>query len=51
MKKEKNSLLRNGAFQTLLASLLCILVGLLVGFMVLLFINPAGAWGAITAII
>ena len=32
MKKEKTSLLRNGAVQTLLASLLCILIGLLVGY-------------------
>ena len=51
MKKEKRSLLRNGAVQSLLASLLCILIGLLVGYVVLLIINPAGAGEAITTIV
>ena len=41
--KQKTSLLRNKGVQSLLASLLCILVGLLVGYIVLLIINPAGA--------
>ena len=31
MKREKTPLLRNGAVQSLLASLLCVLIGLLVG--------------------
>ena len=51
MKKEKRSLLRNNAVQSLLASLLCILIGLLVGYVVLLIINPAGAGEAITTIV
>ena len=34
-----------------IASLLCIVIGLLIGYLVLLIINPAGAAGAITAII
>ena len=51
MKKEKTPLLRNGAIQALLASLLCILIGLLVGYIALLFINPAGAGEAILTII
>ena len=51
MKREKTSLLRNGAVQSLLASLLCILLGLLVGYIALLLINPAGANGAILAIV
>ena len=51
MKTEKKSLLRNSAAQALLASLLCILVGMLLGYIVLLIINPEGANGAITAII
>ena len=50
-KKEKRSLLRNGAFQSLLASLACILIGLLVGYIVLLLINPAGAGKAIISIL
>ena len=51
MKEQKRSLLRNNAAQSLLASLLCILIGLLVGYVVLLLINPAGAGEAITTIV
>ena len=51
MSKEKKSLLANDGVQTLLASLLCILAGLLIGYLVLLIINPAGAGAAILAII
>lgn len=50
-KKEKKSLLRITGVQTLIASLVCILLGLFVGYLVLLIINPAGAWGAILAIV
>lgn len=49
--KKKESILRNGAFQTIIASLLCIIIGLLVGYIVLLVINPSGASGAIIAIL
>ena len=48
--KKKASILRNNAVQTIIASLLCIVIGLLIGYVVLLIINPAGAAGAITAI-
>ncbi len=51
MKKEKTSLLRNGAVQSLLAALLCILLGLVIGYVALLLINPAGASEAILTII
>ena len=51
MNKEKKSILSNGAFQTLIASLFCILLGLIVGYIVLLIINPTGAGAAITAIL
>ena len=44
-------ILKNQAVQSLLASLLCIVVGLLVGYVVLLFINPTGAWEAILTVI
>ncbi|MBP5158819.1 MAG: ABC transporter permease [Lachnospiraceae bacterium] len=44
---KKKSIWRNDGVQTLLTSLLCIVVGLLIGFIVLLFINAEGAWGAI----
>ena len=46
----KKNILKNDAVQTLLASLLCILLGLLLGFVVLLFINPSGAGEAILAV-
>ena len=44
------SLIRKDGFQTLLASLLCILGGLLMGYVVLLIIEPSGAWKAIVAV-
>jgi len=50
-KSAKESILRNDGFQTIIASLLCILLGLLVGYIVLLIINPSGAAGAITSIL
>ena len=49
-KKEK-SILSIGGVQTLLASLICIVLGLFVGYIVLLMINPAGASKAIAAIL
>lgn len=39
--------LKNEAVQSLIASLVCIILGLLIGYIVLLFINPAGASKAI----
>ena len=42
--KQNNSILRNKGVQSLLASLLCIFIGLVIGYLVLLVINPAGAW-------
>ena len=51
MNEKKRSLLQNKGVQSLLASLLCILAGLLIGYLVLLIINPAGAWEAIVTIV
>ncbi len=48
--ERKESILRNNGVQTILASLLCIALGLLVGYVVLLLINPSGAGKAILAI-
>ena len=48
---KKNNLLKNSGLQSLLASLMCILVGLLVGYIALLIINAEGAWEAITNIV
>ena len=50
MKKERTSLIRKDGFQTLLASLICVIGGLLVGYIVLLLIEPSGAFEAIIAI-
>ena len=49
--KEKKSLLKNPSFQAILTSLICIVLGLLIGYIVLLLINPAGAGEAIKTII
>ena len=48
---KKNNLLRNSGVQSMLASLMCILVGLLAGYVALLIINAEGAWEAITNIV
>ena len=50
MKKEKTQLIRQDGFQTLLASLICVLGGLIVGYIVLLLIEPSGAFEAILAV-
>jgi len=47
----KKSIWKSNAVQSLLASLICIVLGLLIGYIVLLFINPAGAGKAIIAVI
>lgn len=49
--KTAHSFWKNKGVQSLVASILCILLGLLIGFVVLLVINPAGAWEAITTIV
>ena len=48
---KKRSLLGKPAVQTLLSSLLCIVLGVLVGYIALLIINPAGAGEAVTDIL
>ena len=50
MKNGKTSLIRRDGFQTLLASLACILGGILVGYIALLIIEPSGALDAIADI-
>ncbi len=50
MKKSNTSLLHSDGFQTLISSLLCILGGLIVGYLVLLIIEPKGALDAILAV-
>ncbi len=47
----KKNILKNDGVQSLIASLICIVLGLLIGWIVLLFINPSGAGEAILAVI
>ena len=47
----KRNLLKRDGVQSLIASLLCVVLGLLIGYIVLLIINPAGAGEAITTVI
>ena len=44
----KKNILKNNGVQSLLAPLVCVILGLLIGYIVLLFINPDGAGEAIT---
>ena len=46
----KKNLLKNNGVQSLLASLACVVLGLLIGYIVLLFINPHGSGEAIAAV-
>ncbi len=47
----KKNIFKSDGVQSLLASLLCIVLGLFLGYLVLLFINPAGAGEAILTVI
>ena len=49
--KEKNKLLKNPSFQAILASLICIVLGLLIGYIVLMLINPSGAGESIKTLL
>ena len=42
----KKNILKNNGVQSLLASLLCVILGLLLGYIVLLFINPDGGFSS-----
>lgn len=48
---QKEHFFAKDSVQTVLASLLCIFLGLLVGFLILFLIRPEGAWTAITSIL
>ena len=51
MTNERKSILKNDAFQSVLAAIVCIVIGLFIGYLVLLAINPSGAGAGIVAII
>ena len=44
-------IMKTDGMQSLISSLICIILGLFLGYIVLLFINPAGAFKAITDVI
>lgn len=46
----KKNLLKNSGVQSLIASLMCVMLGMLIGYIVLLFINPTGAGEAILTV-
>ena len=48
---EKKSFLKNPSVQAIMTSLICIVLGLLIGYIVLLMINPSGAGEAIKTIL
>ena len=48
---EKKSILKNPSFQAIASSILCIILGLLIGYIVLLLINPSGAGASIKTIL
>ncbi len=48
---QKSSLLKNNGVQTFITSIICIILGLIVGFLVLLIINAEGAGKAILDVI
>lgn len=50
-EKHKKSILKNDGFQSILSALICIVVGLFVGYIVLLAIDAKGAGEAIVTII
>ncbi len=47
----KKNILKNEGVQAIIASIICVIVGVLVGYIVLLVINPAGAFDAIVAVL
>ena len=51
METRGTPLLKKQWVQTLLASVICVLIGLAIGYIVLLIINPNGAWKAVTDIL
>ena len=50
MNKKNKNLLKNPGFQSFLAALVCIIIGIFIGYLVLLAISPKDAFEGITAI-
>ena len=49
--KNKSPLLKRDGFQSLLSSLICVILGVFLGYIVLLLIHPEGAWKNIIAVL
>ena len=49
--KEKKSIFANSSFQTVLSSIFCIIIGLFIGYLVLLLINPSQSGRSLVTII
>ena len=49
--KNKTPLLKRDGVQSLIASLICVILGVFIGYIVLLIINPAGAGKAIVSVL
>ena len=50
MNKKNNNILRNPGFQSFLSAIICIAIGVFIGYLVLLAISPENASAGITAI-
>lgn len=51
MNEAKPSFWKRDGVQSIIAALLCILIGLIIGYIVMLFINPAHAWEGLLTIL
>ncbi|MBR0520839.1 MAG: ABC transporter permease, partial [Spirochaetales bacterium] len=51
MSKEKVNLFKRPGVQSFISSLICIILGLFIAFIVLLIINPSGAFSSIMNVI
>ena len=51
MNKKKNNILRNPGFQSFLSAIICIIIGVVIGYLVLLAISPENASEGILAIL
>lgn len=51
MNKDKKSILSNPSFQSFLSAIICIVIGIFLGYLVLLIISPQNAWNGIVSIL
>lgn len=51
MNNKKQSILKNPSLQSFIAAIICIIVGVFIGYLVLLIISPSNAWDGIVSIL